>query len=161
MLPLHQAIPAALAQMEASDFARWKRRLIAEMARLTRELHLRHCFHKDLYLCHFYIPRADTYGEPADWRGRMHLIDLHRLGHHSLTWRLWQVKDLAELLYSSEVAGVTARDRVRFWCGYLGEDRRLAAWWLRRAVLLKWRRYRKHNDKKRAETLKHENSVLL
>jgi hypothetical protein len=103
-----------------------------------------------LYLCHFYVPHADTSQEPTGWRGRMHLIDLHRLGHHPLTWRLWQVKDLAELLYSSEVAGVTGRDRLRFWRHYLGADRRLAAWWLRRVVLLKWGRYRRHNDKRQA-----------
>jgi heptose I phosphotransferase len=150
MLPLHQAIPAAAANLEPAAFARWKRGLVLEMVRLTRELHRRRCFHKDLYLCHFYIPRADTVAEPADWRGRMHLIDLHRLGRHRLTWRLWQVKDLAELLYSSEVAGVTGRDRLRFWRGYVGGDRRLGAWWLRRVVLLKWRRYRRHNAKRAA-----------
>jgi hypothetical protein len=148
MLPLHQAIPAAAAHFRSAILAHWKRGLVVEMARLTRELHLRHWFHKDLYLCHFYIPRADTQAEPTNWSGRTHLIDLHRLCHHPLTWRVWQVKDLAELLYSSEVVGVTARDRLRFWRHYLGADRRLDAWWLRRAVLLKWRRYRRHNDKK-------------
>jgi heptose I phosphotransferase len=149
MLPLHQAIPAAAECLDLAAFARWKRGLVAEMARLTRALHVRRCFHKDLYLCHFYLPRVDVEVEPANWHGRMHLIDLHRLGHHPWLWRLWQVKDLAELAYSSEVGGVTARDRLRFWRAYLGTDRRLAAWWLERMVLLKWRRYRRHNDKRR------------
>jgi hypothetical protein len=148
MLPLHLAIPAAVAQLEPTALANWKRGLVAEMARLTRELHLRRCFHKDLYLCHFFIPQADTQAQPASWLGRTHLIDLHRLALHHLTWRLWQVKDLAELLYSSDVAGVTARDRIRFWRHYLGADGKLGAWWLRRAVLFKWRRYRRHNEKK-------------
>jgi len=150
MVPLHLAVPAAAGQLEPVALASWKRGLVAEMARLTRELHLRRCFHKDLYLCHFYIPRTDIQVEPVAWRGRMHLIDLHRLGHHPVTWRLWQVKDLAELLYSSEVAGVTGRDRLRFWRHYLGTDRRLEAWWLRQAVRLKWRRYRRHNHKRGA-----------
>jgi hypothetical protein len=148
MLPLHVAFPTAERQMDAAAFALWKRSLVAEMARLTRELHQRRCFHKDLYLCHFYVPREDTRHEPTAWRGRLHLIDLHRLGHHPLTWRLWQIKDLAELLYSSTVAGVTARDRLRFWGDYLRGDRRLAGWWLRRMVLMKWQRYRRHNDKR-------------
>jgi hypothetical protein len=150
MLPLHQAIPSASRHLDVSAFAAWKRGLIAEMVRLTRELHLRRCFHKDLYLCHFYIPRADTLAEPAQWRGRMHMIDLHRLGHHPVTWRIWQVKDLAELAYSSEVAGVTGRDRLRFWRSYLGTEQDLGTWWLERMVRLKWRRYRRKNDKKRA-----------
>jgi Lipopolysaccharide kinase (Kdo/WaaP) family len=150
MVPLHQAIPAAARQLDGSAFARWKRGVIDEMARLTRELHLRRCYHKDLYLCHFYVPQLDTLAGPPESRGRVHLIDLHRLGHHPWTWRLWQVKDLAELAYSAEIAGVTARDRLRFWRSYLGTGRQLASWWLRRAVLLKWQRYRRHNDKKRA-----------
>jgi heptose I phosphotransferase len=149
MLPLHQAIPAAAQQLEGQAFARWKSGLIGELARLTRSLHLRRSFHKDLYLCHFYIPRADTLPGPLpNWHGRIHVIDLHRLGRHPLTWRVWQVKDLAALLYSSEVAGITARDRLRFWRAYLGSDQQLAAWWLRRLVLLKWARYRRHNQKK-------------
>src|SRR5262249_43120105 len=148
MLPLHQAIPAAARHLDGPAVARWKRGLALEMARLTRALHLRRCFHKDLYLCHFYLPEADTRAEPAAWRSRLHLIDLHRLARHPLTWRWWQVKDLGELAYSSEVAGVTARDRLRFWRHYLGDDGRLAARWLRRAVLLEWHPYRGQNEKK-------------
>jgi hypothetical protein len=148
MLPLHEAVPRAAARLAPADFRRWKRGLVAELARLTRALHDRRCFHKDLYLCHFYIPSDDTARVPA-WRGRVHLIDLHRLGRHPWTWRLWQVKDLAQLLYSSEVHGVDARDRLRFWRLYLGPGRRgRAGRWLRWCVALKWRRYRRHNAKK-------------
>src|SRR5207248_3378281 len=60
MLPLHEAIPLAKARLAAVEFDRWKASLIAEMARLTRLLHDRRSFHKDLYLCHFYIREADT-----------------------------------------------------------------------------------------------------
>src|SRR4029077_19654373 len=90
-------------------------------------------------------PGEDVTRLPA-WRGRVYLIDLHRLGHHRWTARLWQIKDLAQLLYSSEIAGVTARDRLRFWNHYLGAGRR--GWLgrlLRLGVLAKWRRYRRHN----------------
>jgi heptose I phosphotransferase len=149
MLPLHEAVPAAAVALDATTFRRWKDTLVGELARLTRELHRRRRYHKDLYLCHFYIPRADT-GRLPEWRGRVHLIDLHRLAHHRLTWPLWQTKDLAELLYSSEIAGVTARDRLRFWRAYLGGGRR--SWaepWMRRGVLFRWRRYRRHNDKRK------------
>lgn len=149
MLPLHEAIPAAAARLDAAALARWKHGLTAEIARLARELHALRRFHKDLYLCHFYIPRADLEATPPDWRGRVHLIDLHRLGHHRLTARWWQAKDIGQLLYSSEVAGVTWRDRLRFWRHYLGPRRRtlagrLLAWWVR----LKWRRYQRHNAKR-------------
>jgi len=150
MLPLHEAIPAAAGHLDAANFQRWKRGLIAEVARLSRELHDRRYFHKDFYLCHFYIPRSFVYSMPA-WHGQVYLIDLHRLGYHPWTWRLRQTKDLAQLLFSSEVAGITPRDRLRFWRTYLGPDVR-NRWMglLRYGILLKWGRYRRH-DKKRGQ----------
>jgi heptose I phosphotransferase len=123
MLPLHEAVPAAAARLDPRTFLCWKRGLVAEMARLTLELHRRRWFHKDLYLCHFYVAAADTARLP-NWRGRVQMIDLHRLGYHPWTWPWWRVKDLGQLLYSSGVSGVTARDRLRFWRFYCGADRR-------------------------------------
>jgi heptose I phosphotransferase len=150
MLPLHEAIPLAATRLDAPTFRRWKRTLVAEMARLTRMLHDRRCFHKDLYLCHFYVAADDTTCLPS-WRGRVFLIDLHRLTRHAWTWRLWQTKDLAALLYSSEVPGVDARDQLAFWSHYRGAGpRRGADRWLLRFVLFKWRRYRQHNLRRKA-----------
>jgi Lipopolysaccharide kinase (Kdo/WaaP) family len=145
MLPLHQAIPRTAGQLDPITFRRWKDGLIAEMVRLTRDLHRRHWFHKDLYLCHFYIAEADTERVP-DWPGRVRLIDLHRLGHHRWTWPWWRAKDLAQLLYSSAVEGVTTRDRLRFWRGYqTGEDLGWAGRWLRWLVRIKAWNYRRHS----------------
>ncbi len=149
MLPLHEAIPLAGTRLDPATFRTWKRGLVAEMARITRLLHDRRYFHKDLYLCHFYIAREDT-AALQHWRGRVFLIDLHRLGHHTWTWRLWQTKDLAQLLYSSEVPGIDARDRLHFWREYLGRDGGGGRGWLRRYVLFKWRRYRRHNARRKA-----------
>ncbi|HZV04574.1 MAG TPA: lipopolysaccharide kinase InaA family protein [Gemmataceae bacterium] len=151
MLSLQEAIPLAAVRQDARSFRQWKRGLAAEMARLTRMLHDRRCFHKDLYLCHFFIAREDTRGMPAEgWRGRLHLIDLHRLAHHPLSWRLWQTKDLAELLYSSEIIGMDARDRLAFWRAYRGEGpNRPRCPWIRRLILYRWQRYRRHNARDR------------
>jgi hypothetical protein len=78
------------------------------------------------------------------------MIDLHRLAHHRWTWRIWQLKDLAQLLYSSEISGVDARDQLAFWAAYRGTGpRRGTDRWLRRWVLLKWQRYRRHNARHR------------
>jgi heptose I phosphotransferase len=149
MIPLHEAVPLAGKRMAPDEFRRWKRGLVAEMARLSRLLHDRRHFHKDLYLCHFYVREDDTAQAVPDWRGRVSMIDLHRLGHHPWTWRWYQLKDLAQLLYSSEVPGVTARDRVAFWRAYQGDDLKSSRW-LRWWVLLRWRRYRQHNLKRKA-----------
>ncbi|HVL14167.1 MAG TPA: lipopolysaccharide kinase InaA family protein [Gemmata sp.] len=114
-LPLHEAVPLAFARLAPAAFARWKRGLVAELARLARELHRRRVFHKDLYFCHFYVDESLTRRVPESWVNRAVMIDLHRLARHRLTATWWQIKDLAQLLYSSDVPGVTARDRVRFW----------------------------------------------
>lgn len=151
MLSLQEAIPLAAVRQEDAAFRRWKRSLAAEMARLARLLHDRRCFHKDLYLCHFFIERDDTRAAPAQgWRGRVHLIDLHRLAHHPWSWRLWQTKDIAQLLYSSEIIGVNARDRLAFWRDYRAEGPgRSRSAWVRWLIRYRWRRYRQHNARGR------------
>jgi hypothetical protein len=149
MLPLHQAVPLAANRLSPEAFAEWKRGLTAELARLARELHRHSVFHKDLYFCHFYIAEEWTFRLPPDWRDRAFMIDLHRLQRHPITGLWWQVKDLAQLLYSSEVPGVTARDRLRFWKLYRGEWPRSAPGnWLRRLIRWKWQIYRRHNRRR-------------
>jgi heptose I phosphotransferase len=152
MLPLGEAIPLAAARLGRAAFRRWKAGLAVELARLARLLHDRRCFHKDLYFCHFYVARVDTADvPPGGWRGRVCLIDLHRLAHHPLTWRLWRTKDLAQILYSSDVPEVDVQDRVRFWRAYRGPGPRPPGErWLRRWVLFKWGRYRRHNARRKA-----------
>ncbi len=145
MLPLHQAVPAAAARLDPVTFRRWKRGLIAEVARLSAELHRLRWFHKDLYLCHFYVAEDDT-GRVPDWKGRVQMIDLHRLAHHAWAWPLWLAKDLAQLWYSSEVPGVDDRDRVFFWRAYRRQNP--GAWlgpWFRAWVRAKAWRYRRHS----------------
>lgn len=149
MLPLHQAVPLASQRLKPGEFLRWKRGLTAELARVARELHRRNVFHKDLYFCHFYIDESLTHTLPDSWTNHAVMIDLHRLAHHSITARWFQVKDLAQFLYSSEVPGVTTRDRLRFWKLYRG------GWpgsppgeWLRPLIRWKWRLYRRHAGRK-------------
>lgn len=151
-LPLHEAVPQAFARLGEAEFATWKRGLFAELARLSRELHRRRHFHKDLYFCHFYIAESDTRLSPDSWRGRVTIIDLHRLARHRLGWQWYVVKDIAQLLYSSAVPGVTDADREQFWADYRGGD-----WggvgrppeWLKGPILAKARRYQRHHDKHR------------
>ena len=123
MLPLNKAVPQALERLSADDFARWKRGLVAELARLARELHRRRAFHQDLYLCHFYVAAADTERVPEAWPGRVVMIDFHRLARHRVGWPWWVAKDLGQLLYSThEVEGITDDDRRQFWDEYVGGD---------------------------------------
>jgi heptose I phosphotransferase len=141
-LPLHEAIPHAQAEHGLAEFEALKRQWADDAARLSRTLHAAHRYHKDLYLCHFFVPTD------ALTPGPMHLIDLHRLGHHPWTGWRWRVKDLAQLLYSSRIPGVTDRDRLRFFKAYL-QMRKLdaAARRLMACVIAKAERYRRHNQR--------------
>jgi heptose I phosphotransferase len=147
MLALHEAIPQAAARLPHHAFLIWKRGLTAALGRTVARLHsLRH-FHKDLYLCHFFVPERSTHAIPADWAPLLAMIDFHRLGHHPWSAAWWRLKDLAQLLYSSDVPGVTARDRLRFARVYLGTKRNSRGWRLIRwAVGIRWRNYRRHNE---------------
>ena len=66
------------------------------------------------------------------------------------------MKDLAQLLYSTEIPGVSPRDRLYFWKKYRSPGpRRPGDRWLVRLVLFKWGRYRRHNTRrKRARCLR-------
>lgn len=137
---VNRAVPRLLATLEPEAFARLKREVVAEMAAIAARLHGSRSFHKDLYLCHFFL-------DPGLPDGcRVTLIDLHRLGRHRWTaWR-WRWKDLGQLLYSTEgVAGIDDRDRLRFWKHYRA---RMRTRWPRaeaRAIRAKAARYLAHN----------------
>jgi hypothetical protein len=153
MIALHEAVPLAAQRLDPKTFRRWKRGLIGHMAALARRLHDRRWFHKDFYLCHFYIAEEDTRRLP-DWRDRLRIIDLHRLAHHRWTWPWWRIKDLAQLLYSSNVPGVDVRDRLCFWRLYFGAARRQRRIrWLRRIILVQaWNYQRRHDRRLRKRT---------
>jgi len=154
MLPLHEAVPLAAMQLDPVRFARWKRGLTRELARLAGELHQRRVFHKDLYFCHFYIPESFTRNPPHDWTNRVVMIDLHRLARHRFTAAWWQVKDLAQLLYSSHVLGVTARDRIRFWKLYRTQwPGRAPNEWLVPLLRWKWRLYERHARRRQSASV--------
>ncbi len=141
---LNLALPRLAAELEPVAFSALKRRLIAEMVRITAALHQARVFHKDLYLCHFYLDLQRLREDPASLQ--LALIDLHRLGEHRLWPNRWRWKDLGQLLYSTQgVAGIEARDCLRFWKHY---RRRVSLHWPRwqaRMVRLKAARYLEHN----------------
>jgi heptose I phosphotransferase len=144
----HECIPRLAARLDPRAFATLKRRMIGEMARVAATLHAARLFHKDLYLCHFFLD-VDRLG-----RGRrdirLVLIDLHRLASRRVwsDWLRW--KDLGQLLYSTyDVDGIDDRDRIRFWRLYRKRCPvalpTCQAW----IVRLRAARYRAHNRKPR------------
>jgi heptose I phosphotransferase len=159
MLPLHEAVPRAQTHLAPAAFRQWKKAIIVQVAQLARSMHAAQHYHKDFYLCHLYV--ADPAGESTAAHGNsagsfepscrpcVHLIDLHRLGYHPWIGYRWRIKDLAQLLFSSELPGITNRDRLRFLLLYLGRPRpdpgrrRLV-----RDVQAKASRYRRHQQRR-------------
>jgi heptose I phosphotransferase len=151
--PLHEAIPALQRQFDPVTFRAWKHAVIDAIAGITATLHGASLFHKDLYLCHFFVDTRRPQRAAADGAAhglRLTLIDLHRLGHHPLRAGRWRRKDLGQLLFSTYgVAGIDDRDRLRFW----GRYRRQVGLGLRRArglvrsIVRKAARYQAHDAK--------------
>lgn len=128
--------------LDAQRFAALKREFALEMARIASTLHLARVFHKDFYLCHFFLDMSEV-----DRSGcRLILIDFHRLGKHRPWGARWRWKDLAQLLYSTfGVEGIDDRDRLRFWKHYRRLTGQRFAKWQLRVVRFKAGRYFAHN----------------
>lgn len=137
MLPLHRAIPLAWQTLPREKFEIWKGKLLRELACVVRQLHQAQRFHKDLYLCHFYISAEDLRSD-ADLHRRLYLIDLHRMRHHRWLTTRWRVKDLAQLAFSMSVPGLEPADWQVFFRAYLDRDTLLPA-----DKRLMWRVWRK------------------
>jgi heptose I phosphotransferase len=135
---LNEILPDLGARLAPEDFERLKRRVIREMVRITTTLHRANLFHKDFYLCHFFLDlERATEQAPC-----LTLIDLHRLGKHPITALRWRIKDLGQLLFSTfGVAGIADRDRLRFWIHYRRAMKLRLHRWQLRSVWLKAARY--------------------
>lgn len=137
---VNRVIPRLAGTMDPGAFARFKRELVVEMAEIAARLHADRSFHKDLYLCHYFL---DPDRPPG---ARLTLIDLHRLGRHRWTAPRWRWKDLGQLLFSTfGVAGIDDRDRSRFWKHYRARMGLARPTLEARAIRAKAERYLAHN----------------
>ncbi len=141
---LNLALPRLRHELDVETFLALKHRVVNEMARITAALHAACVFHRDLYLCHFYLDVARLRDNRADVR--LVLIDLHRLAEHRLWPDRWRWKDLGQLLYSTAgVAGIDDGDIWRFWQVYCHRVALRSPSWQARMVKLKAATYLEHN----------------
>jgi heptose I phosphotransferase len=145
---VNELLPGLSGELPPHRFAELKRRVIAEIAGITARLHSSGVFHKDLYLCHFYLDR-DRLAAQGE-KTCIGLIDLHRLAEHKLWPEWWRWKDLGQLLFSTDgVTGLTERDRLRFWILYSRRAGLRRPRWHLFLARLRAARYRTHNRKPR------------
>ncbi len=93
-----------------------RKKLIEQIALLVRQLHRSGFYHRDLYLSHIFLCQE------ASGLEKLCLIDLQRVFQPRLCRRRWQVKDLAQLYYSSREYG-NRGDILRFLKFYFQCDR--------------------------------------
>lgn len=142
-LALNEAMPDLVATHTPASLAAWKRGVIAEMARIVATLHAANVFHKDLYLCHFFVELDPPPGQMPG----LTLIDLHRTQEHQLWPDRWRWKDLGQLLYSTRgVPGINDRDILRFWALYRRRLKLGRPGWQARMIRMKADRYFSHNN---------------
>jgi heptose I phosphotransferase len=90
-----------------------KKRILENLADITRRMHSAGMNHRDYYLCHILM----------DNRERLYVIDLHRVNVRDKVGKRWMVKDLAALLFSSLEVSVTHGQRLAFYKRYMQINR--------------------------------------
>ncbi|WP_331344747.1 lipopolysaccharide core heptose(I) kinase RfaP [Cellvibrio sp. UBA7661] len=99
-----------------------KRRILAQVAYMVRELHAAGINHRDLYFCHFMLKRVFLANQNAE--PDIYLIDLHRAQMRMQVPERWRVKDVGGLLFSALNLQFTRRDYLYFLQIYFAQDLR-------------------------------------
>ncbi len=99
-----------------------KQLLLHSVATIARAMHAAGMNHRDFYLCHFRMLKADEF--TADKAPPLYLMDLHRAQIRAAVPLRWLVKDIAALYFSASDIELTARDFYRFMRLYRGTDLR-------------------------------------
>ena len=115
-----------------------KKRILGNLADITRRMHSAGINHRDYYLYHILM----------DSRERLYVIDLHRVNVNDKVGKRWMVKDLAALLFSSLEVPVTHGQRLAFYKRYM-QISRLSAddKALMRLIVKKCNKIARHTEK--------------
>lgn len=112
---LEHRLPECFSDPATVIVLRARRDFIRQLAEFIQRFHATGRRHRDLYLCHIFCSN----------RGEFHLIDLARASR-PLLQRRFQIKDLAQLHYSSPAKQFSRTDRMRFFLAYVGRVRLLS-----------------------------------
>jgi heptose I phosphotransferase len=118
-----------------------KRRIIEELAHLTRRMHQAGLVHRDFYFGHIFVSESTS-------SSRLAVLDVQRASQRPLWWIRSRIKDLASLHFSADPVYIRTCERVRFlktyWeCEHLSLWRKfLIGWIIRKAA-----RIRRHTER--------------
>jgi hypothetical protein len=112
---LERKLPDYFTGKPTSKKIKMRRDFIVSLAHFVKKFHATDYRHRDLYLCHiFYNDKGDFY-----------LIDLARAFRPFLLKKRFQIKDIAQLYYSSPGSIFSRTDRMRFYINYIGRKKLL------------------------------------
>jgi heptose I phosphotransferase len=103
-----------------------KKKIIAEIARIARNMHGNGVNHRDFYLCHFQLDKKFLNPQSSTHSPQLYVIDLHRAQIRKKVPERWVIKDIAGLYFSSMGIVLTRGDIFRFLTCYYAEDWRKA-----------------------------------
>lgn len=132
--------------------AEFKRRLIIALAQLAARLHGAGLCHRDFYLCHFVLKKAEL----AQGKIDLILIDLHRMLTGQASTGNAVMKDIAGLYFSAMDCGFTVEDWVLFKQYYLPQA---SDFWIKVEARAN-RLYAKFHSDKFQKRLAQEKSVI-
>ena len=110
---LERKLPDYFDEPAISEKLKKRRNFIVQAATFIRKFHETNYRHRDLYLAHIF------HGES----GKFYLIDLARVFKPILMRRRFQIKDIAQVYYSSPGKKFSKTDRMRFYMTYAGQSR--------------------------------------
>ncbi len=110
---LERRLPDCFDEQAIKEKLKQRRNFIAQAATFIRKFHETNYRHRDLYLAHIF------HGES----GKFHLIDLARVFKPIIMRRRFQIKDIAQVYYSSPGKNFSKTDRMRFYMTYAGQSR--------------------------------------
>lgn len=129
-----------------------KRRLIIAMAELAARMHGAGLCHRDFYLCHLVMQRAEwSKGEV-----RLTLVDLHRMLRHQPSAGSAVMKDIAGLIFSAMDCGFGEQDWALFRQHYLPQS----AYFWKKAHTRAEQLYAKFHSRKFQQRLAQEKAAI-
>lgn len=110
---LERKLPDYFTGKPTSEKIKMRRDFIISLAHFIKKFHETEYRHRDLYLCHIF------YND----KGEFYLIDLARAFRPLIFKKRFQIKDIAQLYYSSPGSIFSRTDRMRFYINYTGRNK--------------------------------------
>ena len=107
---LERKLPDYFSGTSTPEKIKMRSDFITSLANFIKKFHATGYRHRDLYLCHIF------YND----KGEFYLIDLARAFKPMLFAKRFQIKDIAQLFYSSPGSIFSRAERMRFFINYIG-----------------------------------------